>query len=64
MVLLLKDLESSEGVNQELVRELHQVTDLALGATKQTAHFIGCVIAAMVAMERHLWLNLSALKKR
>lgn len=61
---LLKDLNSGERVDPELVRELCQVTDLALSATKQTAHSIGCVIAAMVAVERHLWLNLSALKKK
>lgn len=40
----------------DLVRVLHCTTDLTL-ATKQAAHAIGRSLAAMVATERHLWLN-------
>lgn len=40
------------------LKELRRAADLFLRATKETAHAIGCSMAALVAMERHLWLNL------
>lgn len=53
---LLKVLDSREGV-----REHHRATDRALHATNQMACSIGHLMAALVAMERHLWLNLSGI---
>lgn len=60
---LLKDLDSGEGIDPQLVRELCQGMDLAYGPTKQTAHtspFNGYLIA----MEKQLWLNLSGIKNK
>lgn len=54
---LLKDLDQGEGVFLDLVRVLHCTADLTLRATKQAARAIGRSPAAMVATERHLWLN-------
>ncbi|XDV48544.1 hypothetical protein PO909_017943 [Leuciscus waleckii] len=42
-----------------VVDKLRRTTDLALRATRQTAASIGRSIAAMVATEIHLWLNLA-----
>ncbi|CAM4622583.1 unnamed protein product [Leuciscus chuanchicus] len=39
-------------------------TDLSLRATKETAKSIGRSMAALVATERHLWLNLSDIKDK
>ncbi|XP_051719126.1 uncharacterized protein LOC127495712 isoform X43 [Ctenopharyngodon idella] len=55
---LLKDLDQGQGLSPEAVEELRCTTDLTLRATKQTAESIGRSMAAMVATERHLWLNL------
>ncbi|XP_047674661.1 polymeric immunoglobulin receptor-like [Tachysurus fulvidraco] len=46
----------------EVVSEIHRATDLALCATKQTARSIGRAMAALVAMERRLWLSLTNIK--
>ncbi len=56
---LLKDLDQGQGLPPEAVTELRRTTDLALRATKQTAAAIGRSMAAMVATERHLWMNLA-----
>ncbi len=56
---LLKDLDQGQGLPPEAVTELRRTTDLSLRATKQTAAAIGRSMAAMVATERHLWMNLS-----
>lgn len=45
-------------LSTEAVEELHHTTALALHTIIQTAAATGCAIAAMVAMERHLWFNL------
>lgn len=55
---LLKDLDEKEGGKSDAVAELHQATDLSLWATKEMARAIGRSVAALVATERHLWLNL------
>ncbi len=55
---LLKDLDQGQGLPLEAVTELRRTTDLALRATKQTAAAIGRSMVAMVATERHLWMNL------
>ncbi len=56
---LLKDLDQGQGLPPEAVTELRRTTDLALRTTKQTAAAIGRSMAAMVATERHLWMNLA-----
>ncbi|ROL44499.1 hypothetical protein DPX16_0387 [Anabarilius grahami] len=56
---LLKDLDQGQGLSPDVVDELRRTTDLALRATKQTAALIGRSMAAMVATERHLWLNMA-----
>lgn len=45
---LLKDLDEGEGFGYDTIK----------GATKETAH----AMSALVAMERHLWLNLLVFK--
>lgn len=46
------------------IEELRHTSDLGLCATKQTAAAKGCATAAVVAMERHLWLNLADIEKK
>ena len=46
---LLGDLDRSEGVNSDDIRELRRATDLSLRATKETARAIGRSMAALVA---------------
>ncbi len=41
-----------------------EATDLALRATKHTARAVGRSMAASVAAERHLWLNLTEIRER
>lgn len=50
--------------DEEAFSELQRATDLSLRASKQTAHGIGRFMSALVAMERHLWLNLTGIKDR
>ncbi|KAI2646935.1 Transposon Ty3-G Gag-Pol polyprotein [Labeo rohita] len=61
---LLKDLSTGRSFSEEAFLELRRATDLSLRATKQTARSIGRSMAAMVAAERHLWLNLTGMKDR
>ncbi len=56
---LLKDLDQGQGLPPEAVTELRRTTDLALRATKQRAAVIGRSMAAMVATERYLWMNMA-----
>ncbi|XP_073708624.1 uncharacterized protein [Garra rufa] len=56
---LLKDLDNGQGLSPDQVAELRRTTDLALRATKQAATHMGRAMGAMVATERHLWLNLA-----
>ncbi len=46
------------------ITELRRTADLALRATKGTAHAIGRSMAALVAAERHLWLTLSDIREK
>lgn len=62
-VELLKDLDLGQGLSPGEITDLHHITDLALRSTKQTATVIGHSIV-MVAMGRHLWLNLSDIKEK
>lgn len=61
---LLGELDNSEGVSRDEIRELRRATDLSLRATKETARAIGRSMAALVSTERHLWLNLSDIKDK
>lgn len=61
---LLRDLNCSEGLSPEAVIKLRHTTDFALCATKQAAHAISSSLAAMIATEQHLWLDLSGLKEK
>lgn len=61
---LLKDLDEGEGPTPEDVAELRKAADLSLRATREAASAIGRSMAAMVATERHLWLNLSGIKEK
>ncbi len=56
---LLADLDEGRGIGPNAVCELAQ---LFLRAAKETAKSIGRSMAALVATERHLWLNLSNIK--
>ncbi len=59
---LLIELDKGEGFNPSSVCELRRAKDLSLRAAKETAKSIGRSMAALVATERHLWLNLSNIK--
>lgn len=61
---LPRDLDDRGEEESDVVAELHRATDLSLRATKETARAIGCSMVAMVATERHLWLNLSEMKDK
>ncbi|CAM4537370.1 unnamed protein product [Leuciscus chuanchicus] len=61
---LLRDLDQVQGLTPDAVAELRCTTDLALLATKQTAAAIGRSLAAMVATERHLWVNLAGIREK
>jgi len=60
--LVLNRTISSKSVGPDAVRELSWVTYLSLRATKEIARAIGWSTAALVATERHLWLNLAEIK--
>ncbi len=62
---LLTDLDEGKGISPNTVCELRQATYLSLRAAKEMAKSIGRSMAALVALvatERHLWLNLSNIK--
>ncbi|CAM4693006.1 unnamed protein product [Leuciscus chuanchicus] len=61
---LLGDSEEGGGFSADTVSELRRATDLSLRATKETAKSIGRSMAALVATERHLWLDLSDIKDK
>ncbi|MGL4479963.1 MAG: hypothetical protein ACRCVK_17290 [Aeromonas veronii] len=61
---LLEEIDTSGEATFECIQELRMVTDLALHATKETAKGVGRSMAALVATERHLWLNLSDIRDR
>ncbi len=56
---LLRDLDQGQGLSPEAVAELRRATDLALRASKQTTAAISRSMAAMVATEKDLWVNLA-----
>ncbi len=61
---VLKEMDEGTGLTPEAVKELRRATDLALRATKHTARAVGRSMAASVAAERHLWLNLTEIRER
>ncbi len=61
---VLKEMDEGTGLTPEAVKELRRATDLALKATKHTARAVGHSMAASVAAERHLWLNLTEIRER
>ncbi|XDV35947.1 hypothetical protein PO909_005809 [Leuciscus waleckii] len=52
---LLGDIDRSEGVSPDEIRELRRATDLSLRATKETARAIGRSMAALVATPHTVW---------
>ncbi len=61
---LLKVLDEGVEVKSEDIKELRRTTDLSLRATKEIAKAIRRSTAALVAVERHLWLTLSDIKEK
>ncbi len=61
---VLKEMDGGTGLIPEAVKELRRATDLALRATKHTARAVGRSMAALVALERHLWLNLTEIREK
>ncbi len=57
-------MDEGTGLTPEAVKELRRATDLALRATKHTAHAVGRSMEASVAAERHLWLNLTEIREK
>ncbi len=57
-------MDERTGLTPEAVKELRRVTDLALRATKHTAHAVGRSMAGSIAAERHLWLNLTEIREK
>ncbi len=60
----MKEMDEGTGLTPEAVKELRRATDLALRATKHTARAVGRSMAASVAAERHLWLNLTEIREK
>ncbi len=61
---VLKEMDEGTGLTPEAMKELRRATDLALRATKHTARAAGRSMTALVAAERHLWLNLTDIRER
>ncbi len=61
---LLKEMDEGEDIKNDDIAELCRATDLSLRATKETTRAIGRSMAALVAMERHLWLTLSQMNDK
>ncbi len=61
---LLKELDEGEELKSDDIAELRRTADLSLCGTKETARAIGRSMAALVAVERHLWLTLSDMKEK
>ncbi len=61
---VLKEMDERTGLTPEATKELRRATNLALRGTKHTARAVGRSMAALVAAERHLWLNLTEIRER
>ncbi len=64
-VFQAKVLQAAEGraLTAEATKDLRTATDFALMATKRVAQAVGKAMGFMVVLQRHLWLNLAALKE-
>ncbi len=51
------------GLDTASLRDLRSATDLALRATKVTAHAIGRTMSSLIVLERHLWLMMMEMKE-
>ncbi len=61
---LLQDMAQRGAPTQEEMMELRRATDLSLRVTKETARAVGRSMSALVATERHLWLNLPDIREK
>ncbi|XP_032363307.1 uncharacterized protein LOC116675969 [Etheostoma spectabile] len=61
---LLLEMDERGGPSEEELAELRRAMDLSLRATKATARAVGRSMSALVATERHLWLNLSDIRQK
>ncbi len=61
---VLKEMDEGTDLTPEAVKELRRATDLALRATKYTAHAVGHSMTGSVAAERHLLLNLTEIREK
>ncbi|XP_032365670.1 uncharacterized protein LOC116682766 [Etheostoma spectabile] len=61
---LLLEMDERGGPSEEELAELRRATDLSLRATMATARAVGRSMSALVATERHLWLNLSDIRQK
>lgn len=61
---LLRDLDEGQVVSHNAIKELHQATGMSFWPTKEMDHAIGHSMTALVATERHLWLNLYEIKEK
>ncbi len=59
---LLTNLDEGEGISPNTICELRRATYLSLRTANETSKSIGRSMAALVATEIHLWLNLSNIK--
>ncbi len=63
-VFQAKMLASEEaGLDAASLRDLRSATDLALRATKATAHAIRCSMSSLIALERNLLLTVTEMKE-
>ncbi len=64
-VFQAKLLQAAEGgaLTAEAIKDLRVATDFALMAMKRAAQAVGKAMGFMVALQRHLWLNLADLKE-
>ncbi len=51
------------GLDAASLRDLRSMTDLALRATKVTAHAIGLSMSSLIVLERHIWLTMTEVKE-
>ncbi len=61
---LLKELDEREELRPDHFTELRRTADLSLRTSKETVRATGRSMAALMAVERHLWLTLSDVKEK
>lgn len=55
----LRDLDEGQGVSHDVIKELRQATDMSFWPSEEMDS-----MTALVATERHLWLNLYEIKEK